>query len=80
MNVLVPDPRDIRRLILDHTRRTRVTAMSAVNTLFNALANAVPEFATLDFSMLEVRHWQVAPPCRAARRRTLARDHRDRPG
>jgi long-chain acyl-CoA synthetase len=33
-------------------RRTRVTAMSGVNTLFNALANA-PDFATLDFSELK---------------------------
>jgi long-chain acyl-CoA synthetase len=51
LDVLVPDPRDIRRLIAT-MRRTRVTAMSGVNTLFNALANA-PEFATLDFSALK---------------------------
>ncbi|HLH88474.1 MAG TPA: AMP-binding protein [Xanthobacteraceae bacterium] len=51
MNVLVPDPRDIRRLIAT-MRRTRVTAMSGVNTLFNALANS-KEFATLDFSTLK---------------------------
>ena len=51
MNVLVPDPRDIRRLIAT-MRRTRVTTMSGVNTLFNALLNA-PEFATLDFSDLK---------------------------
>lgn len=51
MNVLIPDPRDIRRLIAT-MRRTRVTAMSGVNTLFNALANA-PEFATLDVSQLK---------------------------
>jgi long-chain acyl-CoA synthetase len=50
-NVLVPDPRDIRRLIAT-MRRTRVTAMSGVNTLFNALANA-PEFAALDFADLK---------------------------
>jgi long-chain acyl-CoA synthetase len=50
-NVLIPDPRDIRRLIAT-MRRTRVTAMSGVNTLFNALANA-PEFAALDFSDLK---------------------------
>ena len=51
LNVLVPDPRDIRRLIAT-MRRTRVTAMSGVNTLFNALANA-PEFAELDFGALK---------------------------
>ena len=51
LNVLVPDPRDIRRLI-STMRRTRITAMSGVNTLFNALANA-PEFATLDFADLK---------------------------
>jgi long-chain acyl-CoA synthetase len=51
MNVLVPDPRDIRRLIAT-MRRTRVTTMSGVNTLFNALVGA-PDFATLDFSELK---------------------------
>ena len=51
LDVLVPDPRDIRRLIAT-MRRTNVTAMSGVNTLFNALANA-PEFAALDFSQLK---------------------------
>jgi long-chain acyl-CoA synthetase len=51
MCVLVPDPRDIRRLIAT-MRRTRVTAMSGVNTLFNALAHA-KEFASLDFTALK---------------------------
>jgi long-chain acyl-CoA synthetase len=51
LDVLVPDPRDIRRLIAT-MRRVNPTAMSAVNTLFNALANA-PEFATLDFAALK---------------------------
>ena len=51
MSVLVPDPRDIRRLVAT-MRRTRVTAMSGVNTLFNALAHST-EFATLDFSTLK---------------------------
>ena len=50
-NVLVADPRDIRRLIAT-MRRTRVTAMSGVNTLFNALVNA-PDFAGLDFGELK---------------------------
>jgi long-chain acyl-CoA synthetase len=52
LNVLVPDPRDLRRLIAT-MRRTRVTAMSGVNTLFNALLNT-PEFSTLDFSALKL--------------------------
>jgi long-chain acyl-CoA synthetase len=51
LDVLVPDPRDIRRLIAT-MRRVEPTAMSGVNTLFNALVNA-PEFATLDFSQLK---------------------------
>lgn len=51
LDVLVPDPRDIRRLI-STMRRVNPTAMSGVNTLFNALAHA-PEFATLDFAALK---------------------------
>ncbi len=51
LNVLVPDPRDIRRLIAT-MRRVGPTAMSGVNTLFNALANA-DEFAALDFGALK---------------------------
>jgi long-chain acyl-CoA synthetase len=52
LNVLVPDPRDLRRLIAT-MRRTRVTAMSGVNTLFNALLNT-PEFCKLDFRELKL--------------------------
>jgi len=51
MNVLVPDPRDISRLVAT-MQRTRVTAMSGVNTLFNALVRS-HEFAALDFSALK---------------------------
>jgi long-chain acyl-CoA synthetase len=51
LNVLVPDPRDIRRLIAT-MRRVDPTAMSGVNTLFNALANA-PEFAALNLAALK---------------------------
>ncbi len=51
MNVLVPDPRDIGRLVAT-MQRTRVTAMSGVNTLFNALVHS-REFAALDFSDLK---------------------------
>ena len=49
--MLVPDPRDLRGLIAT-MRRTHITAMSGVNTLFNALTNA-PDFAKLDFSELK---------------------------
>jgi long-chain acyl-CoA synthetase len=50
LSVLVPDPRDISGLIRT-MRRARVTTMTGVNTLFNALINA-PDFAKLDFSKL----------------------------
>jgi long-chain acyl-CoA synthetase len=52
MNILIPDPRDLHRLIRV-MRKARITWMSGVNTLFNALVN-VPEFATIDFSDLRV--------------------------
>ncbi len=50
LSVLIPDPRDIKGLIRT-MRRTQVSTMTGVNTLFNALLNA-PEFAVLDFSKL----------------------------
>ena len=52
LNVLVPDPRDLHRLIRT-MRSAGITAMSGVNTLFNALVNA-PDFAVLDFSNLHL--------------------------
>jgi long-chain acyl-CoA synthetase len=52
MNILIPDPRDLHRLIRT-MRSAGVTAMSGVNTLFNALINH-PSFAALDFSTLRV--------------------------
>mgnify|MGYP001462730297 CR=1 FL=1 len=52
LNFLIPDPRDLHRLIRV-MRNARITWMSGVNTLFNALNN-VPEFAALDFSALRV--------------------------
>ena len=52
MNILIPDPRDLHRLIRI-MRRTKITWMSGVNTLFNALIND-PEFARVDFSALRV--------------------------
>jgi long-chain acyl-CoA synthetase len=52
LNILVPDPRDLHRLIRT-MRDGRITATSGVNTLFNALVNR-PDFAALDFSTLRV--------------------------
>jgi long-chain acyl-CoA synthetase len=52
LNVLVPDPRDLHRLVRT-IRDGRITATSGVNTLFNALVNR-PDFAALDFSTLRV--------------------------
>jgi long-chain acyl-CoA synthetase len=52
LNYLIPDPRDLHRLIRV-MGAARVTWMSGVNTLFNALVNA-PDFAALDFSALRV--------------------------
>ena len=52
LNVLIPDPRDLHRLVRT-MRDGRITAMSGVNTLFNALVNR-PDFAALDFSSLRV--------------------------
>ena len=52
LNYLIPDPRDLRRLIRI-MRGAHITWMSGVNTLFNALVN-VPDFANLDFSALRV--------------------------
>jgi long-chain acyl-CoA synthetase len=46
-NVLIPNPRDIPRFI-NEMRRYRFTAMTGVNTLFNALLNH-PKFAHLNF-------------------------------
>jgi long-chain acyl-CoA synthetase len=52
LNYLIPDPRDLRRLIRIMAG-AKITWMSGVNTLFNALTNT-PEFAALDFSSLRV--------------------------
>ncbi len=52
LNFLIPDPRDLHRLIRT-MRHAKITWMSGVNTLFNALVN-VPEFAALDFGALRV--------------------------
>jgi long-chain acyl-CoA synthetase len=52
MNILIPDPRDLHRLIRI-MRKSKITWMSGVNTLFNALVNE-PEFKAIDFSALRV--------------------------
>jgi long-chain acyl-CoA synthetase len=50
--VLIPNPRDIPAL-LKELRRYRITALPAVNTLFNGLVNH-PDFKTVDWSHLRV--------------------------
>jgi long-chain acyl-CoA synthetase len=52
LNVLIIDPRNLDRLIRTMAN-TRVTAMSGVNTLYNALVHR-PDFAKLDFSALRL--------------------------
>ena len=51
-NVLITNPRDIPGFVRE-MRRHRFTALTGVNTLFNALLNN-PEFAKLDFSSLKM--------------------------
>jgi long-chain acyl-CoA synthetase len=51
-NVLITNPRDIPGFIKE-MRKHRFTALTGVNTLFNALLNN-PEFAALDFSSLRM--------------------------
>jgi len=51
-NVLIPNPRDIPGFVKEMAKH-KVTVMTGVNTLFNALVNN-PEFAKLDFSHLRV--------------------------
>jgi long-chain acyl-CoA synthetase len=52
LNLLIPDPRDLHRLIRA-MRHSRITVMTGVNTLFNALINRA-EFAALNFESLRV--------------------------
>ena len=51
-NLLVTDPRDIAGLIA-LLKQGNFTAITGVNTLFNALINA-PEFSSVDFSRVKV--------------------------
>jgi long-chain acyl-CoA synthetase len=51
-NLLITNPRDLKAFVKE-LRSVRFTAISAVNTLFNALLNH-PEFSTLDFSHLKI--------------------------
>ncbi|HET9764898.1 MAG TPA: long-chain-fatty-acid--CoA ligase [Casimicrobiaceae bacterium] len=51
-NVLITNPRDIHGFVRE-MRRHRFTALTGVNTLFNALLNN-PEFVKLDFSSLKM--------------------------
>ena len=51
-NVLITNPRDIPGFVKELAKH-RITAITGVNTLFNALINN-PDFAKLDFSPLEI--------------------------
>ena len=51
-NVLIPNPRDIPRFVKE-MRRYRFTAMTGVNTLFNALLNN-PNFRRVNFRSLRL--------------------------
>ena len=74
LNVLITNPRDIPNLIKE-MKRFKFTAMTGVNTLFNALINH-PNFKTIDFSHLHLsigggmavqkivaEHWEKATNC-----------------
>jgi long-chain acyl-CoA synthetase len=50
--VLIPNPRDLPAM-LKELRRYKITALPAVNTLFNGLVNH-PDFKTVDWSSLKV--------------------------
>ena len=50
--MLIANPRDIKGFVTT-LRKTRFTAMSGVNTLYNALASA-PDITTVDFSHLRM--------------------------
>lgn len=52
-NVLIANPRDTGMFIKMMKREKKISGMTGVNTLFNALVND-PEFATLDFSTWKV--------------------------
>ena len=51
-NLLITNPRDIGGFVRE-LRKYRFTAMTGVNTLFNALLNH-PDFARIDFSALKI--------------------------
>ncbi len=52
LNVLIPNPRDISALVKDMSR-FKFTALTGVNTLFNALLKH-PAFAALDFESMHL--------------------------
>ena len=51
-NILITNPRDIAGFI-NEIKQTKFTAITGVNTLFNALLNH-PSFSTIDFSTLKL--------------------------
>jgi long-chain acyl-CoA synthetase len=52
LNILITNPRDLKHFIRDIKHRN-ITAITGVNTLFNALLNH-PEFHTINFSKLKL--------------------------
>lgn len=52
VNVLVTNPRDIKKLVGEF-KRNKITILTGVNTLFNALSNN-SEFKNLDFTSLKI--------------------------
>jgi long-chain acyl-CoA synthetase len=51
-NILITNPRDMSRFI-DEIKRSKFTAITGVNTLFNAILNS-PKFHEIDFSKLKL--------------------------
>ena len=77
MNILIPDPRDLHRLIRT-MRSAGITAMSGVNTLFNALINH-PELRRPGLQHAARDHRRRRGGAERSRP-PLARHHRQRAG
>lgn len=52
LNILITNPRDIPRFVAE-LKKTKFTAITGVNTLFNALLNNA-DFAKVDFSQMKI--------------------------
>jgi len=73
VNLLIPDPRDIKGLVKELAKH-RINIFPAVNTLFNALANDA-DFARLDFSGLAISNGGGMAVQEAVARKWLAITH-----